>query len=287
MDKRTGVMKAGLLAVSLCGVGVFCSCGLDEMYELDAPTTTYHYSTYDTSDPLSWYCDFRTVSQDSSLQDYVRYLGTGVYYKIYNSYSALISQRDSITSLNTTNNGSSAATRMIQTLGFQPLGTSPNLSLSVFVEEGYGSSTRVQFRLKSQASADVSSDSMVSGSLAMIRSGDSYIGYDNGSQRNYAYDEATDTWNGVDFSEVRFVIPYRYDNSHSFDFFDDNDDDDDGNRDVEPVDGDDDYYHSSSASADGTYYVQLFAVSIARSGTYEYSYSSVLDLGAIPIIRNQ
>ena len=292
VKKDIGVIRKGLLVAFLCGVGVFfCSCGLDETYELAEPTVRLNYSTYDTSDPLSWYCEFETAKQDSDLKEYLNYLGTGVYYKIYNNYSTLVSQRSSITSLNTSSNGSSAATRMIQTLGFQSLGTNPNLSWAVFVKEDFDSSSYVKFRLKSRPSADYSSGSMTAGSLAMIakRAGDAddyaYVGYSGGEQ-SYTYTASSGTWS-ADFDTIRFVVPFRYDNSHSFDFFDDDDDDDDGNRDIEPENGDSDYYYSSSASAEDTYYVQLFAVSIARSGTYEMSYSLVLDLGAIPIIKGQ
>ena len=276
----------------------FCACGLDETFEINAPTQVHKYSTYDTADPLSWYCDFSTVSQPSNISDgsSLNYLGTGVYYKIYNNYSTLLSQRSSITSLNTSSNGSSAATRMIQTLTYQPLGTNPNLSWSVFVRESGTSSHRVRFRLKSAASASNESGSITSETplLAMIAQQSSdkinYIGYASGEQY-YTYDSATDTWTGSDsaiaFSDIRFVVPFRYDNAHSFDFFDDNDDDKDNNRDIEPVDGDSDYYYTSTASEDDTYYVQLFAVSIARSGTYEMTYSLVLDLGVIPIKKGQ
>ena len=244
-----------------------------------------HYFDFATNDK-------KNLDLDSDSNGEFQYLGTGIYYKIYNNTSSLESQRSSIVALNTTSNGSSAATRMIQTLGFQQLGTKPNMSWSPFIPSSAAGSHRIRFRLKNISSA-VTPASWSVETVALISknyNASQYCGVSaSGGETSYTYDSATDTWSGGITLATQypssFVIPYRYDNERSFDFFDDNDDDD-NKYDVEPVNGDADYYYNSSSSASDTYYVQFFAVALGRdTSDYSMSYSLVLDLGSVPIAK--
>lgn len=228
---------------------VFCclffqiSCGLEEVIVVEAPTVTYNDPLYSDSDYTNYYCSFLT--KESSQPD--SFLGTEVYYKIYNNSSVLVSERNAITAVNTTSNGSSAATRMVETYTYQPLGMNPQNSDSIFLSSS-GSDRRVYIRLVDNGDGDdLVADIRISG-----------------------------TSTGK--------IPYRYSNDKSFDFFDNDDSDSTDKIDVEPENGDLDYKHSSTASASNEYYVQLFAVGVAwDSSSLTRSYSLVLDLGSIPI----
>ncbi len=271
------------------------ACGLDEYYVLEEPTGPNHLSYYLTDDYAQWYCDFKT--NDTGNSDYLsssssfRFLGTAIYYKIYNNTSTLTTHRSAISNVNTSSNYGTAATKMIETYGYQPLSTSPNFNWYPFVEAA-SSNRRVVLRLKSYAS------SLISGSLtdyttrACIKIDDYYVGYDSdNNQVNYYYDSSTDTWYAEDKSTVvtdfNLAIPYRYDATHSFDFFDDDDDDSSSSRDILPVgdstSSDDDYWFTSTATDEDEYYVQLYAVAVGRDSNYTVSYSLVLDLGTIPI----
>lgn len=232
-----------LMFVSCLFFGI--SCGLEEVIVVTEPTVTYNYPSYSSDDYTNFYCEFLT--QETSQPE--SFLGTEIYYKIYNNSSTLTSERSSITSVNTTSNGSAAATRMIETYTYQALGANPQSAYSIFLPSA-GANRRVYFRLVDNGTGD--------DLLADIRI------------------------NGTSIDK----IPYRYSNDKSFDFFDNDDSDDSDKIDVEPQSGDSDYKYSSTTSVEGRYFVQFFAVGIAwDSNSLTRSYSLVLDLGAIPIIK--
>ena len=246
------------LFVVLCS-GVFLSCGLEEVTYVSEPTVTSNSPLYGNSDFLTWYFDFTT--KESGQSD--SFVGTDIYYKIYNNYSSLVSQRNSILALNTSSLGSQAATRMIETYAFQKLGinTSPPYGDYVVFVPKTSSNTRIQIRLKTYKGSESYSASDMYTRRACVFGG------------NYGYSGN--------------YVPYRNGNTKSFDFFDDDEDNIGGNRDVEPQNGDSDYYHSSSSSESNTYYVQMFAVGVVfDSTTLANSYSLVLDLGSVPIRKD-
>lgn len=236
------------------------SCGIEEVIVVAEPTVTYNNPLYSDSDSSYFYCDFRTNdSGNSDLGD--SFLGTEVYYKIYNNSSTLVSERSSILAVNTTSSSTSAASKMIDTYTYQPLGTSPQNSDSIFVPPS--DNRRVYFR-----PVDVP-DSVGDDLKAAI------IIYNSNDRDSSAI---SDTKKGC--------IPYRYSNDKSFDFFDNDDSDDSDKVDVEPVEGDLDYKHSPSSTADDRYFVQFFAVGVAiDTSSLSRSYSLVLDLGSMPIIK--
>ena len=129
--KNAGFMQKKLIVLILCIIAsIFVSsCGLEEVLSLDSPTVTQNNPLYSSTDYLTWYSAFTT--EESSQPE--QFIGTEVYYKIYNNYSSLTSQRSAILSVNTTSNSSAAATRMIETYTYQPLGTSVNTGRVVFV----------------------------------------------------------------------------------------------------------------------------------------------------------
>lgn len=246
-------LKNCLLAFLFAVAGiVFLGCGLDRVISISEPTVTTNSPLYSSDDYLTWYFSFRTEERDQNSDFFV---GTEIYYKIYNNYSNLVSQRNAITAVNTTSYGTSAATKMIDTYTYQPLGSNPSNNSSPFIEYS-GSNKNVVFRLKTYTGNESYSGDNIESFRACVKIDNSIESY----------------------------VPFRNGNSKSFDFFDDNDDDSSKTRDVEPSEGDSDYYYSSSASENDTYYVQLFAVGVAfDSDTLSNTYSLVLDLGSVPI----
>ncbi|MBR0031161.1 MAG: hypothetical protein IJP61_02570 [Treponema sp.] len=245
--------KMRSLFILFC-LGIFCACGLDEVTYVSEPSVTNNSPLYYNSDYLTWYSDFTTAESNQAAS----FIGTDVYYKIYNNYSTLVSQRNSILAVNTASNGTSAATRMIESYTFQPLGTNRG-SDTVFVTKS-GSNKRIRIRLKT------------------YKGNESYSGDDMYTRRACVI--------GGKFGTDGSFVPYRNGNSKSFDFFNDanNNVSDPTNTNVEPVNGDSDYNHNSSASETNTYYVQLFAVGVVfDSNTLSNSFSLVLDLGSVPI----
>jgi len=235
------------------------SCGLDDIVNVKAPTVTYSNPLYSSDDYLTWYCAFAT-KEDEQPESFI---GTEIYYKIYNNYSTLNSHRSSIVNLNTSSNGTAAASKMIETYKYQSLGTNPVESTTLFLPDR-NQNTKVIFRLKNYTGADKNEDfgNNREQFLSCVKLGGVYQTY----------------------------IPYRSGNSKSFDFFNDanNNLEDSNGINVEPVEGDSDYECSSTNSDSDEYYVQLFAVGVAfDESTLSNTYSLVLDLGSIPIIKGK
>ncbi|MBQ0050676.1 MAG: hypothetical protein KBT11_01265 [Treponema sp.] len=237
------------------------------------PTVRDNSPTYSSDDYLTWFCDFLTNDSGNSNLEGGTFLGTDVYYRIYNKDSDLISQRDSINSVNTSSNGNSAATRMVESYKYKPLGLGIKNSIGEYVKYDNGgyvfvpsssSNRKIRFRPKTyKGSEDVSEENV---DLYTMRA---CVGVGN---------EYKKTGNA-------YVIPIRS-NGKTFDFFDDDDDDDDETDrfDIEPVSGDEDFECNSTITAENTYYVQFFAVGVAWSdSTCTSIFSLVLDLGSIPI----
>ncbi len=292
------LQKQNILIFFFCMFGCFfcCGCGLETIVIVQPPITSNGSSLYSTTDPLSWFCDFVTEEEKNDSLPGADFIGTEVYYRIYKNYSTLSSHKSGISQINTTTNTTAAATRLIETYKYQPLGMYPEQSRAVFAYNR-GSNTRVYFRLKTVK------DSTGIGYRAAISRpyGEKtarYYGYDDmNGLIFYDYDKAADSWTTgdappvpVDYKDLRLVVPYRTISVgvRSFDFFDDNETKNTIN--VEPVEGDIDYEYSSTFTADydNTYFVQLYAVGVALdTNTCANTYSLVLDLGTIPIQKGK
>ena len=289
----------------LAGV-FFMSCGLEDTITIEPPVKTVSTPLYSDTDYTKRYCGFETVEAKNNNIENAKFTGTEIYYKIYNNYSNLTSQRSAITSVNTASNGTAAATKLIETYTFQTLRTYPEIeNIAVFVPTENNDRVII-FRPKSyKGSEEYLGDACVkfSDCLRAFVTDPSSSSFSN-TFTNVYYDNTNSVWKASSSSEnkdkdydysnfatlssnatVTLCVPYRY-NSKSFDFFDDLDTNEDAN--TEPEQGDDDFYYSSSASADNTYYVQFFAVGLAfDSTTLGTTYSLVLDLGSIAIIEGE
>lgn len=288
--------KSWFVKFCMCILGIlfFSGCGLDEFYILEAPSAEPH-SNYSSSkgmtdDFTEWYFELKT--NDIKNKDYWAsekanfvYLGTEVLYRIYNNYNTIASHEGVIDSINTDDNYGAAASKLIDTYGYKPLKMQPDIDWSPFIPES-GKNQTVIFRLKTYQ------DSIAPELKAHIKIDNKYLGYDSSTNKikKYMYNDSNGTWideenQNVDFNSIHFIIPYRTDGSHSFDFFDYNDTKSEVN--IEPKSGDEDFEFSSSASDDDAYYVKLYAVSKGRDANYTNSYSLVVDLGTVPIKRSE
>lgn len=263
--KNAGIMLKNWITLTLCmiaGIFVF-SCGLEEVLIVPDPTVTYNNPLYSSDDSLTWYFSFKTVSDSDK-----NFIGTDVYYKIYNDYNKLISERSSILSVNTSSNSSAAATKMVETYNYQTLGSSQNSGNAVYFPNT--TPQTVVIRLKTYVNADPSSE----GAQDQYKS-HACVGVKAEGKTLYTYKQ---------------YIPYRNGNRKSFDFFDDNDDDKNRVRDCLPVYGDSDYCcnESDKSTSFEEYYVQMFAVGVAfNQEKVSSEYSLVLDLGSVPIKKNE
>ncbi len=241
-----------------CLAALLFSCGL-ETYTFTYPVLyVYNNPLYSSSDSTTYYCSFQT-NETKQIDNFV---GTDIYYRIYNNSSTLVSNRTVILAANTTNNSGAAAMLMANTYGFKQLKMKPSLGYSVFIP-ATGTNRTVYFRLKDMY---LTSDTDF---RASIRVGGAYL-----------------------YSGGNLVIPCRNDGTKTFDFFDDDNSDSSKKIDVKPVSGDDDFTCSSTATDSDAYYVQLFAVGMSYntatlSSTDLSCASDLVDLGSIPIIKNK
>lgn len=234
----------------------FVSCGLDEIISLDAPNITNNKPLYSSTDFQNWYFDFfvKNTGQPDS------FIGTDIFYRIYSNSSDLESQRSDILSVNENDTTNLSAKRMIENYNYKPLGAFPIQSESVLLPKS-GDNYQVKIRLKSHKGSENYNGEGKEKFVSCIKIGVEY--------KNF--------------------VPFRTGSAKSFDFFDDDDNDLGKKRDVIPskddIEGDISVYSSQNSD---TYYVQLFAVSVGfDESTLENTYSKVLDLGSVPIKKNQ
>lgn len=237
------------------------SCGLDTYIVVDGPNSINHSPSYTTEDFSNEYFEFNTndVNQSNYPSDF-KYLGTQVYYKIYGSYSTMLSEISYLETLAESENSAQAPGKMMNPVssggyGYQALVTNnstSNVLIPVDENKPYRS---VYIRLTDYQNApEFSARILVDGQ------------YLNGSASN--------------------SIPVRYEDDLSFNFGRD------ASNDKIPVpynsstgEGDLDT-KASSVPSDGVWYVAMFAVALGRDVTYTMQYSNILFLGSVAISSN-
>ncbi|MGI5056691.1 hypothetical protein [Treponema socranskii] len=232
-----------LAACCLC----FFGCGLEEYYVLEAPFRIYNTpnaaTTYDNR-----YFDFVTnETGNSSISTSFDFLGTAVYYKIYNRYESIGSVTSALSSANNSTEYSAAATLLINTYKYRELGTASGTTTPLIASTG--ADRRIYIRL-----TNYQNDARYKAKIIIGYAGDSSI--------------------------VATMVPKREGNRNSFDFGRT------GAKDPEPASGDDDYNYSSSgfsSSYPNTYFVDMYALSVGRDTTYTTYYSKVLHLGTVAV----
>lgn len=264
----------------------FNGCGLDYYYVLDAPDTSRNTSSIDSANYTthtsydSSYFDFYTYDdQDENVLD--MYKGTAVYYKIYNSYSTMNSRISTLSSLGSSTNVQAAATQMIDTYTYCELGlcaiidgTVKSLSLSPLVEKISKSTKNREVYIRISNYQDSISDDYRACVKIEEDSVLKYMMY-NGSDIDY-FEKISDAPDGYSL-----VIPMRKGNELNFDFGRKYEYGSNAGSKVLPESGDSDF-QCDTASEDGMYYVDLYAVAVGYKDFTAY-YSNVLHLGSVGI----
>ena len=239
----------------ICAVAIFGGCGLDEFYVLDAPDNVIHRASITTSDANERYCEFETNETSSTMQQYksstaaFRFLGTAVYYKIYNNTDILNKAVTSISSANTSSTYSSAV-QILKSRGYQPLGVAEGFRDPLVEATPGTSNARVRIRLtnfQEASSPDTKAQITISGGATATFTPERYY---------------TGSGEGVTFDFGRS-----------------------GDRNEEPTSGDSSDTDSSiEIFSDGKkYYVDMWAFAVGRDTTYTHYYSRVLHLGTVAI----
>ncbi len=278
--KNAGFMQRNLFLLILCTVaGIFVSsCGLEEIFTVEEPTVVLNAPLYSSSDSLTWYFSFKPSDDNGKA-----FIGTDVYYKIYNDSSKLSSDRSSILSVNTSSNSTEAAKRMIESYGYQPLGTSIATGYAVFVPKNLEDSENNE--------EDSENNKKLNSIVFRLKTSLSYAGDSDSASADDRY--KSHACIGVKENTkylYKDYIPFRNGNRKSFDFFDSDENDKNRTRDALPVYGDSDYScnESDKDKSFDEYYVQAFAVGVAfNDQTTALSYSLVLDLGSVPIKKDE
>ncbi|MGP1458972.1 MAG: hypothetical protein ACTTKL_06655 [Treponema sp.] len=244
---------APVIAFTFCLV-LLGGCGLDEFFVLDSPVTVYHYSD-SNSQYDNRYVEFSTNEGSSQMQSYLsasssfKFLGTAVYYKIYNDLSTMSSAVSSLGSLSSSKNESAAASSLIDSHGYKQLGLKDETKTPLI--EGTGNNRRVYIRLSN---------------------------YKETSSSDFI---AEVTINRKTASESRLGLPRREGNRYTFDFGRTAK----GSENAHPQENDSDVKYTSSGSP-SKWYVDLYAVAVGQDTSFTVSYSNILHLGSIPIDAN-
>ena len=138
--------KRVLFSFVLTGCLIFfnLSCGLDTFYVIEGPRNAIHTPDCSSIDYTESYFEFDTIDKD---YDSIKFLGTDVYYKIYQSSSTLQNQVNELISVaNREESTSVAALRMIESYKYQPLRGSGHDNVNVLIPTD-GTNDRVTIRL--------------------------------------------------------------------------------------------------------------------------------------------
>ena len=224
---------------------VFAGCGLDTFVELKEPSVN-HEPIYSSIDVSENYFEFTTA-----LNTYEGFLGTEVYYKIYNSTSKLTSEYSSINSAassETTSNQS--ANRLIETYTYQPLRHEGDEGANYLISDTTNAH-KVKIRLSNYPGFDA--EFAVDGTTYTVNN-------DDGTKRNLVPVRSILKNPSFSFKELSSeYLPKSGDN------------------------GDPDYGYTSTTDEIKEYYVALFAVSVAQDKTYARLYSKAVYLGSVTI----
>lgn len=244
---------AFLSAFFACALFVL-GCGLDTFYYLEPPKNDGHSTRYDSVDETILYFSFLTNEEENSSfsgSDF-DFRGTEVYYKIYSSSSAMESAQNAIDSLNSSSDVSAAATNLINTRYYKTLSFSETHSSPLVPSRN--DDRYVYIRLNDMQGGDETQKAAVCiGNKKMT----SYSPSEPGVQSLGAPRRSFNSAYGFNFNKNDSSNP-------------------------PPKEGDEDVFWSGSSSP-GVWYIDMWAVSAGRDGSYSSSYSKLLHLGSVRI----
>lgn len=263
-EKKNCVVFSLVVCFLLCTLTT--SCGLD-VYDvvLETPYSTGHYAYYTSSDYTENYFSCMTYEGSPNVSSATfKFKGTAIYYKIFNNYSTMASYQSAVSALNTDSNYTSAIELMIDTQGYKQLKVSTG-SITPLIK-ATGSNQYVYIRLTDYSTSTDYQQGICVGSSVMS---------------TYTAGNAL-TYNGT------VVYPRRYINSSYTFNFGGNGSSCDSATDKVPTSSDEDVCYSSTTSTSGTWYVDMYAVSVGvETDTWTTSYSKVLHLGSVAIVQGQ
>lgn len=234
------------------------SCGLDVIEYYYPPVSIIHSPVVNEDnyiaefDPFENYISFYTNDDDN--KNSTTYLGTDIYYKIYNNINDAMKDKASITNTSTgsplTNE---SANKMINTYGYHKL-------------------------KKADSSGNIiNSDCLIPRKSDSNKIVEIYPSYNAGKPLFTISGEAQDYIPLRDISYTNKYLNFEF-KSYDTEF---------NNRSVYYATSSDeidsDVKFNSTASKDNTWYVVFFAVGVGMDYTFNYQYSSVLYLGCLPI----
>lgn len=243
---------------------LFVSCGLEAFYYLDPPQED-RLVLYTNSDRTLDYFSFRTnegSEPNISLGEF-EFLGTEVYYKIYRSSSAMTSCQSSISSITNGTDASAAAEKLIDSYGYKTLRfVSPKSQVSIVKDAQTPRYVYIRLNHFQGESEDNPYTNVVCTGRTQMKEYDS-------------------SWN-TEGSGVDVYFPRRNINSsYGFNF-----NSKDENSPV-PKNGDEDVTWSDTATEEGCWYIDMYAVSVGRDTSFTTSYSEVLHLGSITVRESE
>lgn len=249
---------------------LFSSCGLDVVYYLDTPSSTHNTPEYTTAFD-NRYFEFTTNDRGNSGLEGFDYLGTAVYYKIYNNVSTMNSNIAALSSLNSSTNESAAAARLIDSYKYQPLGLSSGTKNPLVPASSDGNNQRVYIRLSNYQETvsdefkavvrirkDSPPDSAWTEQGVPLRTGNRYT-FDFGRD----YDDVSSE---LAADRVENAVPSSEDSNTT---------------------GDVSYSSSFTDSDKKIWYVDLYAVAVGQDSSFTQYYSGVLHLGTVAIDPNE
>ncbi|MBP5569333.1 MAG: hypothetical protein J6X54_08950 [Treponema sp.] len=222
------------------------SCGLDTVEVIEPPISSIRpqpeiTSVDDVQDDINK--EFVFTTNETATYSEINFLGTEIYYRIYNNISTMINERSAlINASNTTSTSASSASKLINDYNYKKL------------------------KLPNDADLIIPKSNSNSNQTVTIRLSDVENSYEACVEVNGNYLKGT-----VEASKpMRYTAPVL-----TFNFGRD------GDKDDVPSSGDSDFSYSSSGT--NIYYVCLFAVGTGIDIYYSPQYSSICYLGTVTI----
>lgn len=259
--------KLNLFYISIFCICLFLypGCGLEGYCVVEAPARRYTNPTITPSGEASEYSEsyfsFETNDEgNSKISGNFKYMGTAVYYKIYNNYSTMNSHISTISSISSSTNSSSAFPKL-QSYGYQELGVNKEKLIDDDKKKSY--------------SPLIEADSTNRKIVIRLTNYNEPKNVDKLKDWEYRAKILI----GVDGTgSEKELYPMRQDNTKSFDFGRKNSS---GDYD-KPKSGEDDVNYGT-ASKENMYYITLYAVAVGHDNSFTNYYSNVLYLGSVAI----
>ena len=249
----------------LCCLFGFTACGLDEFYELDPPVRCNNQPDTDT-EFASRYFEFTTNETGENNKNYIdpsssfKFLGTAIYYKIYNNLEKMQTDITQISALINSTNYSNAVSKIRETLSYQELGT-------VKIEDTQRKETSINPLISAQGK----------NRTVYIR----LTNYQDTKEFSARILIDNEPLKAGDFE----LYPSRSGSNKSFDF---GRTEDDKEVHVEPSQGDVDFVYGTFTEPENKkYYVNMYAIAVGRDTTYTNYYSNALHLGSVSITATE